>query len=280
MQLKKCVWWLNMKNKSKTINLSKTLDKGKYIIENKDKLLKRRRRRRKQKRIILITILLSTILITMAVKLPYFNITSVKVQGNKNASIDEIKKEANSVLNQNIFLFSGKEIKQKLIGNKYIHDVKVNKKLPNKVIINIEEREASFYVKQEKEYLITDVKGNVLEKRNNIKGMSLVELEGFKEIDIKDNTLMFKSDRQEKVLQAILDLLNKNMSNIKITAINLNDVYNIVVKSKNIQIILGNEYNLREKLNKGINIINLHKIKDKKGYIDISYEGNPIVFTE
>ena len=269
-----------MKNKSKTINLSKTLDKGKYIIQNKEKLLKKRRRRRKQKRIILITILLSTILITMAVKLPYFNITSIKVQGNKNASIDEIKKEANGALNQNIFLFSGKEIKQKLIGNKYIHDVKVNKKLPNKVTINIQEREASFYIKQEKEYLITDVKGNILERKNNIKGMSLVGLEGFKESDIKDNVLNFKSNRQEKVLQEILDLLNKNMSNIKVTAINLSDIYNIVVKSNNIEVILGNEYNLHEKLNKGINIINLHKIKDKKGYIDVSYEGNPIVFTE
>ena len=268
-----------MKKNSNLKVIKNDKSKAKYIIDNKDKLILKRRRKKRIKRNIIIIIFLMAILCTMAIKLPYFNIKSFTVTGNKNAVIKEIEQYYSTELNKNIFLFNSQGLKERLNKNKYIEKVSIKRKLPNKVEIKVHEREASFYFSIDKLNYIVDSKGNILETTENIKGRNLMELKGFSEKDIKNNSLEI-NERQKKLLQELLQLISSNTSSIKITAIDVYDFTSIKVYSNNIKIIIGTEYSLRDKLNKGINIIILHKIHGKKGYVDVSYNGNPVVFTE
>lgn len=268
-----------MKKNSNLKVIKNDKSKAKYIIENKDKLILKRKRKKQIRRNIIIIIFLIAVLCTMAIKLPYFNIKSFTVEGNKNAVIKEIEQCYSTELNKNIFLFNFQDLKERLKKNKYIENVSIKRKLPNEVAIKIHEREASFYFSIDKLYYIVDSKGNILETTEDIKGRKLLELKGFSAKDIKNNSLEI-DERQKKLLEELLSLINSNTSAVKITAIDIYDCTSIKVYSNNIKVVIGTEYSLKDKLNKGINIITLHKIEGKKGYVDVSYNGNPVVFTE
>ena len=58
-------------------NKGNDLKKVNYIIENKEKLLNRRKNRKKAKYLMLLVIIMISTLITLCIKLPYFNITKI-----------------------------------------------------------------------------------------------------------------------------------------------------------------------------------------------------------
>lgn len=62
----------------------------------------------------------------------------------------------------------------------------------------------------------------------------------------------------------------------------MQDLNNIQFYYKNILIKLGNSDELNNKLNKAFNIIlQKEEVKSaKKGYVDVSFNGNPVVFIE
>ena len=160
-------------------NKSDILQKGNYIIENKEKLLHKRKNKKNVRRLMLLVIIMISTLITLCVKLPYFNIANIEIIGNENVSKVEINDKVKSELGSNIFYDSFNNSKQQIMKNPYVVGVKVKKVLPNKIIIKIEEKVAVFYGKVNNTYYILDNKGILLEKRSNIKDMDLVNLIGF-----------------------------------------------------------------------------------------------------
>ena len=81
---------------------SNSLEKGNYIIENKEKLLHKRKKRKKVRGLILLVIIMVTTLITLCMKLPYFDIKNIEITGNVNASKTEINDIAKTHLGNNI----------------------------------------------------------------------------------------------------------------------------------------------------------------------------------
>ena len=73
-------------------------------------------------------------------------------------------------------------------------------------------------------------------------------------------------------------LLKLNKTNIKFDYIDLTDIYNVVIGYKNIIIKIGNNSDLRQKLNIAINTINSNEGYDKMtGYIDVRTKSHPVV---
>ena len=82
---------------------SDNFKKGNYIIQNKEKLLNKRKQKKKLKRLMLLSIIMISTLITLCFKLPYFNIATIEILGNSNASKVEINEAAKIKLGSNIF---------------------------------------------------------------------------------------------------------------------------------------------------------------------------------
>ncbi|MCB2288909.1 FtsQ-type POTRA domain-containing protein [Clostridium sp. CS001] len=265
-------------------NKDNDLKKGNYIIENKEKLLYKRKHKKKLKRLILLVIIMISTLITLCFKLPYFNIATIDVIGNINVSKAEINNNSNISLGNNIFYTNFSDSKRQIIKNPYILNVEFKRALPNKVIIKIQERVALFYGKANSTFYILDNKGILLEKRSDIKDMKLVNLIGFNYEKCEVGNLIVSEDsRKINIANEITNLINdyrKTDSNSKITMVDVSNVVDIKVFAGEMCIKLGTSENLKDKLNKAINITSQPEYKATKGYVDVSFKGNPVVFIE
>ncbi len=105
----------------------------------------KRRKRKALKRNIIIFIFLIVILITLSLKLKIFDVETIIVEGNNIISSEEIISTSTLEKGNNIFYINTKKIIKKIHDNPYIKNVKISRRLPNTIILNVEERSAFFY---------------------------------------------------------------------------------------------------------------------------------------
>lgn len=250
--------------------------------KEKNEFILKRRRRKFVKKLVLSLIFLMGVLMTLLLKHPYFNIKDIKVKNNKNISIDSVIKISNLVKGNNIFYIDLDSAKKNLLKNPYILDAEVKRELPSTLTITIKEKEAVFYGKKGNSYFVLDRNGSVLEEREDIKDMRLVKLQGFDENKSKlGEPIVVDDDRKIETARELSTLLGSKKDNYGVSTVDIQDITNIKIYYNNICIKLGNNERLDEKLNKAFNIIfQKEELKNQKGYIDVSFEGNPVVFIE
>lgn len=250
-------------------------------VKYSNELIIMRKKKAVIKRSIVLLILLLAILSTLCLKLSYFNIEQIAVVDNKVIASDEIIKLSGILKGNNIFYINVKDIRTNIISNPYIHDVRIRRKLPHTIQLEIKERNAAFYFQQDNKYLIIDNNGIILEARDSIKDLDLVKIYGIILNSVElGKALEIDDSRKIRVLADFADLIRRNTSDIKISSIDISDLLNISVSMGKINGKLGNYENLEAKLNKVINIMNGNGVKNSKGYIDVSFEGNPVVYIE
>jgi cell division protein FtsQ len=257
---------------------------GNYIIENKEKLLYKRKSKKKVKRLVFLSIIMITTLVTLCLKLPYFNIKTIDIIGNSNASKVDINEAAKIKIGSNIFYASFNDSKKNIIKNPYVLGVKFKKVLPSKVIIEIKERVAVFYGKVNNNFYILDDKGILLEIRSDIKDKNLVNLVGFNYEKCKVGDLITsEDDRKINIANEITNIITdyrKTNNNIAITKVDVNSVLDVKAYAGDMCIKFGTSQDLKNKFNTAINIISQPDYKNAKGYVDVSFTGNPAVFKE
>ncbi|MCB2291954.1 FtsQ-type POTRA domain-containing protein [Clostridium algoriphilum] len=260
------------------------LIKGNYIIQNKEKLLHKRKKNKKIRVLMLLVIIMISTLITLCIKLPYFNITSIEITGNNNSSKDEIYDTAKVHLGSNILYENFNDSKKQIMKNPYIVGVKVKKGLPSKITIQVQEKVAVFYGKVNNDYYILDNNGILLEKRSNIKNMNLVKLIGFNYQKTEVGQLVgSKNDRRINIIKDITNIINeyrKANRDSDITMVDVSNVIDVKVFTGEMCIKFGTTDDLKDKFNKAINIITQLKYQGAKGYVDVSFTGNPVVIIE
>lgn len=250
--------------------------------EKNELIIKRRRRKFIKKCVLLLTLLVSTFT-ALCLKHPYFDIKKIEIINNKNISKEEITKLSGIFKGDNIFYIDMDRIKKGILTNPYILDIEVKKKLPNTIIINIKEREAIFYGEKNGKFVVIDKNGVVLENRKDIKNMNLVKLQG---LDVEKSEvgkpIVNGDDRKLQLVCNISALLGKKKDNYKIALVNIENINDIKFYYGNFLIKLGNSDDLDKKLNEAFNILlQKEEVKlAKKGYIDVSFNGNPVVFLE
>lgn len=250
------------------------------LVKTDNQLIINRRKRRAIKRTIISLILLISVTITLCLKLTYFNVSNISVINNHTINSDEIVKLSKINKGINIFYLNFKNVQTNLQSNPYILSANINRKLPNTIVISIKEREAVFYSKRDNKYLIIDKNGIVLEEKEDISQMKLTNLQGFDTKEAKIGEVIPAQDKRKiDNISLITELISNNSSGIDITSIDLSNDLNLLAYSNNMCIKLGNS-NIKDKLNKALNVIVSNNLKDQKGYIDVSYEGNPVIFKE
>lgn len=99
---------------------------------------------------------------------PWFNISDKTVSGLESLSESKIFEEAGlSEGKLNLFAFNRIKAKMTLKKNPYIEDVKITKKLPGSISIDVKERKIRGYVPYLKNYLYIDDDGLVLDVQNS-----------------------------------------------------------------------------------------------------------------
>lgn len=247
-----------------------------------NELILKRRKKKAIKRAIFGILFLMAILITFFLKAPIFNINAIEVEGNKIISKEDIVERSKLQRGGNIFYINIKKYKNNIMTNPYILSVNIKRKFPDTIIFQVNERNAFFYGNVGDEYYIIDEETRLLEKRKDMDGLNLIKIEGLQfEGKSLGSTLYSEKDREKGMISEFAKIITRNISGVNITSIDLSDFLNIKVYHNNICIILGTGNDLQDKLNKAINIIlSKPELSKSKGYIDVSFKGNPVVFIE
>lgn len=245
---------------------------------NVNELIEKRRKKRRRRKTVIILVLLLAILITLSLKLPYFKIKQINVVNNNTVSTNEIIKKSGVYKGQNIFYLNEFKIKDNIMDNPYIVNVKIQRVMPSTINIVVNERDAVFYAQKNNKYAIIDKNGIVLEIRNDIKNRNLIKLDGLNISKAQiGKTLPDISSNKIKTISDFTDIVVNNKSvcgNIK--EIDITNNVDIVAYYNNMQIKMGTNDNMVKKLNRAVNIINDEKLNSAKGYVDVSFNGNPV----
>lgn len=244
---------------------------------NINEYIQKKKRKKTRKKIILISIILIVILGLILIKTPYFNIKKVNVNNNNVITKESIIGE-NDILNQNIFLLNTSALKKKILSNPYVKSVKISRKLPDQLSINIVERNATFMVNDGADFYVLNENLVIMEKKNSAEGLQLPTVTG---LTVENRFLgepMSTDKDKVEVLKEIGEALNK--SKIKVNSVDISNLNNIVINKGEVQILLGNSDELSDKLTKLVNILNDPAGNFEKGYINISFNGNPVIYKE
>lgn len=254
------------------------LVKNTLAVDNE--FIRKRRKKRTIRRTLIIFLLLISTLVILCLKLSYFNVENINVVNNKIVNSDEIISSSKINMGTNIFTLNTKKIGTNVLSNPYILKADIIRKFPSSIIISVKEREAVFYIEDNNKFVIIDKNGVVLEVKDNVNYMKLTKLEKFEVNNAVIGKIIPKADnRKLELISLMTDLISLNNSGININSVNLSDEHNVQVICDNMILKLGN-INIKDKLNLGLNIIVNNNLKNAKGYVDVSFDSNPVVFIE
>ena len=111
-------------------------------------------------------ILFSTFISQQKSSIDKFKIKEIKIENNKVLKDKEIKKNLSFLHEKNIFFFKKSEIEKILEKNGFIESLKIKKIYPNKLIIEIYEKELLAIMIYDNKKFFLDKKINLVEYRN------------------------------------------------------------------------------------------------------------------
>lgn len=94
---------------------------------------------------------------------PVFNIKNIEVINNSNIPKDQIITSSGIILNENMFKISTKEAENKILANPYVESVEVDRKLFDKIQIDVKERTATLMLEYGNSYVYINNQGYILE---------------------------------------------------------------------------------------------------------------------
>lgn len=116
-------------------------------------------------KIVLAIIVFVAIIIGLS-NVPLFNIKNIEVVGNTKLSEDKIIDLSGISDSVNLFKLDKASVKKAIKENAYVENVEINRKFPNKVIIDIKEREAKYMLQFADSYVYINNQGYMLEISN------------------------------------------------------------------------------------------------------------------
>jgi len=248
------------------------------LKEVQEKIKKRKRRRRRR----ILTFLFLAFLMAIGiflVKAPVFFITEVKLLGNVKIPASVIQTELEGLKGQNIFVFKDKEIKGILEYQSYFEGMDVKRSLPNKVTFTIREKKPEVNYNNNGTVSLLTRDGVLLEVGANPieDAVTLIDNTPIPELGLS----LYPDDKQKaNLLEEFRYLQERNISSTKFLVLDIRDMKNIKTYYNNLEVRLGYPDSLKDKLNRAINIIEGSSLEATKGYIDLSFYENPVVYPE
>lgn len=251
----------NKKNKKTSVNTNKNKQNAKKKLTKQQQMAIK-----KKKAILKIVKVLTLIIVIIGVSIyvalsPLFNIKEINVTGNSKLSKEEIISLSELKTDENTFKVSKKNIKNKVKANAYIENVKIRRKLPDKVEIIVVERVATYMIPFANSYIYINNQGYMLEITSQKAEMTAIVGISTPEEELHEGQRLISEDlvKLGEVLQImesananeLVDLITKidisNRQDYILTlekekkAIHLGDVSNLSTKMAYVKKILNDE---------------------------------------
>jgi cell division septal protein FtsQ len=246
--------------------------KKRYATPQKRASIRKKRRRHA---IILFNIFIFILAVVGAIVVSLtvlFKIDTIEVLGQSRYKAEDIIKIADIKKGENLFLANTKEAKNNILQKlPYIGEVKISRKLPAKMTIEVKSEPICGAVEYKGKYAIISENSKILEIANKIpnncatiKGMEISKAEVGKNIIYKDKT------KQENFTKLTAAIHNNKLN--KITTINLTNPYKIeITYDGRIIMNLGIPSDLDYKIRFAKSILDEGKIKEnEKGTLNLS----------
>lgn len=241
------------KNKRKNKNISNNKKKPavtKKISKKQEMAIKKRKLILKIIRtIILIGILIGTLIYILLS--PLFNIKDVTVTGNNKLSKEEIISLSEIRTEENIFKTSKNDIKNRIKTNPYVENVKIRRKLPDKVEIIVVERVATYMLPFANSYVYINNQGYMLEITSQKANLPIITGFSTPEENLHEGERLLSEDlvKLGEVLQ-IMESANANGIQELITKIDISNRqdYTIMLEKEKKLVHMGDVSNLSTKM--------------------------------
>ena len=224
--------------------------------EAKQNMIKEKKKQKRNKRIklflkVFVLVLLIGGSVVFALTSPIFNIKEIKVLNNSQVSSETIISLSELNVDENIFKFYKNEVINKIKENAYIENVEIERKIPNVVEINVEERVPKYSVDYMGKYALINSQGYLLEISEENKDLPIIYGITTNEEEINPGKRLNNEDlnRLEDIMK-IISSANENGLEGKITSVDINDKndYIIYLEDDMKKIHLGNTSNLSNKM--------------------------------
>ena len=246
--------------------------------KNIKEYVKKKKRRKKIKKIILFIFVIIIGLVIFVYKSTLFNMKKINIYGLVNLNEEEIQETIKYTIGQNIFTIKYNKIKADLKENPYINSVKISKKGINTLKIEIEENKISYYYQNGEVIKTINNEGVISEEIKSLEGRNLIKLTG---IDLSEKNIgetISDNNKLSSILENFYKMKEVMPENYSFSEININNINDIKCKIGEVEVIIGNDENLMDKINLALNLMDQGIIK--KGYIDASFEGPPVIKVE
>lgn len=215
-------------------------------------------------------------------KTDYFNVTEIQVTGNSTYNKDYIIGKSQIETGEKIFRIDRGRVRSILEDEAYVEKARVIYELPNKVLIELTERQEKYQILYNKEYIITDKYGITL--RTDTEKNELLAIESLTDVlyNVGEKIQITGIENIDSIFQTI-DYIDKEFGsetvrNLKIYSNNsflLGTEYGTFIKIKldediKYQIVFAMKI-INERLNNNLDVTN--------GLIDFT-KGDSPVYTE
>ncbi len=138
--------------------------------------IKRKKKKRRKKRYLLKFFLIVLMLIGLYYFLSssIFDINKFEIENNHYYTSQEIIEKSKAKTGENIFAFSISDIRKQLLKDPYIKSVKIKRKLPTTITIDVLERKEFAVVPNGEEFIIIDKEGVVLKTVSENSGLTVL----------------------------------------------------------------------------------------------------------
>ena len=244
------------------------------------KFIKAKKRKKLIKKLILITIVLVVGGFIFITKAPIFNIKSITFKGNVTISSEVLLSGVSDRIGLNIFTVNEKDIKEEVLKNRYVSTVDIKRKGINTLEINITEEAPVYYINNGIELLIINNDLEVLEEVDNIEGRNLVEIKGI-DLSVKDDeSRVDEFNSYKNILTNFYPFISKNRESIYLSSLDVSNIVNIIGYIGNVEIFFGDDSDLYNKMENVYRIMLDDNINIAKGYINVSFNGSPVIKIE
>lgn len=243
----------NVKNKNKKKISKRPINKkqiNNITPEQQEKIIKKRNRNKKIIKISLL-IILFVIVILCAMFSPLFNIKTIEVNGNKIVTKNEIISLSKIQIEENSFKLNKSKIKKQIKENAYIQDVKITRKLPSTISIEIAEREPAYLLEYAGSYVVIDKQGYMLEIKTEKISLPIIQGEVTETSNFKVGNRLCTEDLERlAIISKIVELAKVNDIYTIITGIDISNKENIklIFETEEKVAYLGDSTNMNTKI--------------------------------
>jgi len=283
----------NKTNKKKTKTKRKNKSKTNIQENSKSSKLKKKRtnttiaQKNSQRIIKIITILILIIIfVIFLLSTSLFNIKTINVFGNNKISDNKIISLSSLELYTNIFRFKKSKIVESIKQNAYIESVKITRKYPNTVNIDVVEREVRYMLQFADSYVYINNQGYMLDISNE--KLEVPILVGFT-TDLSNikagNRINIDDLEKMNTVIKIYEVAKSNELNELITKIDISNSknYTIEIESEGKIIYLGECIDYSDLKNRMIylkSILEACKGKNGEIFLNVDLNSEKIYFRE